>query len=295
MKKYVKIIALVFLSFSVIFNFAGCGGCNINENKTTADNTVRVTFPEGSTVYDIGKLLEKNGVCSAKEFIDAVNSVGSENEFAAAVKNISERPFALEGYLFPDTYYFYKGESPQNALKRFLNNMSKKLTDVYYARAAELGFSMDEIIILASIIQTEAGDENEMKNVSSVLHNRLQSTGYLNMLQCYATYFYIRDHVMPYLRITETQSETETSEESTTQAGGDGLYNQISSLYNTYQFGGLPAGPICNPGRAAIEAALYPADTRYYYFVTDNQGNYYYSETYSDHAQKCVELGIKTA
>jgi UPF0755 protein len=294
MKKYARIAASVILAFSVVFCFSGCGGETKDNNKTTADNTVRVTFPEGSTVYEVGKLLEKNGVCSAAEFIKAVNSAGDDNEFAASIINTSERPFALEGYLFPDTYDFYKGESPQNALKRFLNNMSKKLTDVYYARAAELGFSMDEIIILASIIQTEAGDENEMKNVSSVLHNRLQSTGYLNMLQCDATYFYIRDHVMPYLRQSEAQSETESPEESTTQ-GDDVLYNQISELYNTYKFAGLPAGPICNPGSAAIEAALYPAETNYYYFVTDSQGNYHYSETYSAHAQKCLELGIKTA
>ena len=302
MTKRVKKIIAALLGASMLFCCAGCSGEKVGEEPTAAA-TVRVTFPEGTTVDGIGKRLEENGVCSEKEFVNAVNAVGSENELAAAIDNISERPFALEGYLFPDTYDFYVGESPKNALSRFLNNMASKLTDVWYARAAELNYSMDEIIIIASVIQTEAGKADEMKNVSSVLHNRLESSGYLNRLQCDATFFYIRDHVMPYLR----QGEAETDVTSAVEAGigfgaeteseteSDVLYEQISALYNTYKFGGLPAGPICNPGTEAIEAALYPADTDYYYFVTDSQGNYYYSETYADHAQKCAEFGIETA
>ncbi len=306
MTKYtVKILAII-AAILMVIGCASCGGKEKSEQPTAAA-TVRVTFPEGITVDGIAKLLGENGVCTESDFIDSVNAQGEGGELTALIDNISERPFAFEGYLFPDTYDFYVGESPQNALSRFLNNMSNKLTDIWYARAAELGYGMDDIIIIASIIQTEAGRTDEMKNVSSVLHNRLESTGYLNRLQCDATYFYVRDHVMPFLSQTEPSSDTMSETEPAGVGAGigmgtetqteaeNGLYEQVSALYNTYNFGGLPAGPICNPGAAAIEAALYPADTNYFYFVTDAQGNYYYSETYTAHAQKCAELGIKTA
>ncbi len=276
--KAIKISA--FLSVFLILA-AFCAGCSRtgsgNSQQPTTAQTVRVTFPEGKTVVSIAQLLEDNKVCTRDEFILAVNSVSTENEFANSIENLSDRPFALEGYLFPDTYDFYIGESAQNVLSRFLKNTSSKLTDEYKTRASEIGFSMDEIVKLASIIQTEAGVESEMKKVSSVLHNRLKSKNYLSRLQCDATYFYISDYVIPYL--TGGSEDKELSE-------------KMAKLYNTYNFSGLPAGPICNPGKAAIEAALYPADTDYYYFVTDSSGNYYYSETYEQHAAKCNELGV---
>jgi UPF0755 protein len=294
--KAMKVGLKIFLSFlTLVFSVCCLGGCGGGGENIAEPVSVRVTFPEGVTVSDIGKLLEKNNVCSKDDFIDAVNSAETENEFTAAIANMTDRVFALEGYLFPDTYDFYIGESPQRAIKRFLDNMSSKLSDDLYARAGELGFSMDEIIIIASIIQTEASDESEMKNVSSVLHNRLKSTGYLNMLQCDATFFYIRDHIMPYLRRAEAVTDNSQTASEESPDDYDKLYERISSLYNTYKFGGLPAGPICNPGAAAIRAALYPAETGYYYFVTDSMGNYHYSESYSDHARKCAEFGIKTA
>jgi UPF0755 protein len=131
---------------------------------------------------------------------------------------------------------------------------------------------MDEIITLASIVQSEAGYPNENKKVSSVLHNRIESP-YYGRLQCDVTIKYVNDYVSvsPYL-----EGDTERYKE----------------LYNTYKCDGLPAGAICNPGENCIVAALYPEETNYYFFVTDKDWNYYYNETYEKHLVKCRELGL---
>ena len=140
-----------------------------------------------------------------------------------------------------------------------------------YAKAQKIGMSMDEIITLASIIQQEASVPSVMANVSSVLHNRLNSSSYPR-LQCDATVFYLKRSVKPY--ISEDQAD------------------KYDEFYNTYDRKGLPAGPITNPGIEAINAALNPADTEYYFFVTDNDGNYYFAKTYQEHLKNCKAAGV---
>lgn len=261
-----------------------CGG-NINSEEettttteitTTEDPTVRVTFPEGFTATQIAEKLQENGVCSAKEFMALV----ADDEylstlsyrFISGIENPENRPFNLEGYIFPDTYDFYKGESAEKALSRFLSNTEKKLTDEYYLRAEELGYTMDEIISLAAIVQEEATTADEMGKVSSVVHNRIVSPGY-GKIQCDVTIHYINDYVTdsPYL-----EGDTEKYKE----------------LYNTYKCVGLPEGAITNPGLDAIKAALYPEDTNYFFFVTDEDWNYYYAETYAEHKKNCAAVGL---
>lgn len=261
-----------------------CGG-NINSEEettttteitTTEDPTVRVTFPEGFTATQIAEKLQENGVCSAKEFMALV----ADDEylstlsyrFISGIENPENRPFNLEGYIFPDTYDFYKGESAEKSLSRFLSNTEKKLTDEYYLRAEELGYTMDEIISLAAIVQEEATTADEMGKVSSVVHNRIVSPGY-GKIQCDVTIHYINDYVTdsPYL-----EGDTEKYKE----------------LYNTYKCVGLPEGAITNPGLDAIKAALYPEDTDYFFFVTDEDWNYYYAETYAEHKKNCAAVGL---
>ena len=111
-----------------------------------------------------------------------------------------------------------------------------------------------------------------MKNVASVLHNRLTSASF-RRLQCDVTIHYINDYI-------------------TNSKYLSGNTSDFAELYNTYKCDNLPAGAICNPGLASIEAALYPAETDYYYFVTDSDWNYYYSSTYAQHKAKCRELGL---
>ena len=245
------------------------------ETKTTTeDPIVRVTFPEGYTAVQIAERLEENGVCAARDFMEAVRFAEEEKESYACLMNVdfSGRAFALEGYVFPDTYDFYRGESASRALSRFLSNANSKLTADFASRAEELGYSLDEILTLASIIQEEAGDPAEMDKVSSVLHNRLESPDY-GMLQCDVTINYVNDCITdsPYLT---------------------GDTTQYAARYNTYKVRGLPVGAICCPGIEAIRAALYPAETDYFFFVTDADMNYYYASTYAEHLVNCKACGI---
>ena len=245
-----------------------------SEVTTTEDPVVRVMFPEGYTTVEIAERLEENGVCAATDFMEAVKDAAAvQNSYGfLAGTDFSKRAYALEGYVFPDTYDFYRGESAKNALARFLKNMNAKLTDERKARAAELGYTMDEIITLASIVQEECGDPKEMANVSSVLHNRLESPDY-GMLQCDVTIHYVNDRITdsPYL---------------------SGDTSQFAALYNTYKVRGLPEGAICCPGIDAIDAALYPTDSNNFFFVTDADMNYYYAETYAKHLENCRMCGI---
>ena len=182
-----------------------------------------------------------------------------------------DRIYRLDGYLFPDTYEFYRGESEEKALSRFLDNTERKLTAQYRQRAEDLGFTLDEIITLASIVQEESFTNSSVRNVSSVLHNRLKNPSF-SRLQCDVTRHYINDYVTDSKYLSNTDGYAEK--------------------YNTYKCSGLPLGAITNPGLASIEAALYPAETNYYYFVTDSNWDYYYSSTYAQHKAKCRELGL---
>ncbi len=239
--------------------------------ESTLSATVRVTFPEGSTVSQIALLLEQNGVCSAAEFMACANDITNIESYGFKIQNPEERAFILEGYVFPDTYDFYRNESPQSALKRFLKNTQTKLDEDIIKRCEELGYTVDEILTLASIVQEEAGDPSEMGKVSSVIHNRLNSKKF-SRLQCDVATFYLRDYVKPYVELDR--------------------YNTLIDLYNTYNCKGLPAGPITNVGMDAINAALYPEDTDYYYFVTDNDGDYLYAETWNEHLDNCDKAGL---
>lgn len=239
--------------------------------QTTESRTVRLTFPEGYALVQIAEKLEENGVCSAEDFIAAANdpALYTEYSFLRDVADTQHRVFAAEGYIFPDTYDFYRGESAEAALGRFLRNAEKKITEDMISRADELGYTIDEILTIASIIQKEAGIPDEMGKVSSVLHNRLNDT--YNFLSCDVTIHYLNKYVIPYI---------------------DGDTQRYNEFYNTYKCRGLPKGPICNPGIDAINAALYPEDTPYFFFVTDEDMNYYYAKTYDEHLENCKKAGL---
>ncbi len=281
-----KKLSALALAFVMLFTLAACSGRTPNPVTDTDapgfkapsvgfvdDITVRVTFPEGLTLVEIAEKLEENGVCAASDFI----ALTTDLEYLSTLdykilegidtENIA---FYLEGFIFPDTYDFYCGESAEKALSRFLKNADTRITDEHIKRADELGYTMSEILALASIIQEEASDPKEMPFVSSVLHNRLNSPSY-GKLQCDVTIHYVNDRITdsPYL---------------------EGDTSVFAEHYNTYKCSGLPAGPICNPGLAAIEAALYPADTDYYFFFTDADWNYYYNNDYYTHQKMYNEI-----
>lgn len=231
--------------------------------------TVTITFAEGTTLPKMFMILEEKGVADQDALFETAQYGDfSDISLVSAIPFSAERCYRLEGYLFPDTYEFYIGEKPESILRKMLKNTSTRLTAEYSARAAELGMSMDQAIILASLIQKEAGSVSEMARVSSVLHNRLDAG---MRLQCDASITYVEYVIKPFIE------------------GDKDRYNEF---YNTYKCSELPAGPIGNPGMAALEAALWPADTNYYFFAMDSAGTHYYSETYEEHVAVCTEHGI---
>lgn len=270
-QKKTKTVAII-LIFAALITLCSCKpSSQKSPENSTASNTVKVMFPEGSTVSQIALLLEENKVCSASDFMAEADNPLNLEGFSFEIPNPDERSFLLEGYLFPDTYEFYKNESASSAIKRFLKNTESKLNSEIRAECEKLGFTLDEILTLASIIQEEAGNPDEMGKVSSVLHNRLQSKKYPR-LQCDVATFYLRDYVKPYV--------------------DEARYEELTELYNTYNCEGLPAGPITNSGIDAVRAALFPEKTDWYYFVTDSDGVYYYAETWSEHLENCEIAGL---
>lgn len=219
--------------------------------------TVTVTIPEGFTAQEIFKLLEDQGVCTAEKLTDAAE----ENTFGYSfLEDINRSGVSLlEGYLFPDTYEFYKGTDAENVLNRLLTNYQEHFTEGYRAKAQKLGYTQDEVLRIASIIEKETtGDDRE--EISSVIHNRLNNP----------------DHpdTKGYLQMDSTvQYCLEERKEKLTNAD-----LEIDSPYNTYLYPGLPQGPICCPGADSIEAALNPQDTNYYFFMLGDDGEDHFFE-----------------
>ena len=277
-----KLAAIIIVSALILALF-GCGKAPLGQQTTaeseptteeTTSNVVRVTFREGLTLVQIAEKLEENDVCSAADFVDAAQDADSLKERFPFLDGIDEENtgFLLEGYLFPDTYDFYRGEQPSSVVGRFLKNFEAKFDSEMESKAASLDMSVNDAVILASIIQAECGYENEMGNVSSVFHNRIVSPGY-GKLQSDVT----ANYVSKVLGVSE-------------YLDGDG--ERFAELYNTYKCTGLPAGPICCPGLAALKAAVEPNDTPYFFFVTDSDMKFYYAETYEKHLENCTECGI---
>ena len=234
-------------------------------SQPEAPKTVSVVIPEGFTLSQIGDRLEAKGVCKKADLIKAAQTYDfSYYPLVKAIKPDKNRCYKLEGYLYPDTYEFYVNMKPQDAVGKFLRNAESNITGNY----SYPGMTTDQIVTLASIIEREADNSDDMKKVSSVFHNRLKAG---QRLEADATIVYIESFVKPNI-------------------GGANTYN---AYYNTYKCAALPAGPISNPGSAALNAAVHPADTDYYYFITANH-QYYYQKTLAEHDQKLKELGMST-
>lgn len=239
-------------------------------------DTIKITFKEGANILEIAALMEKNGVCSAKDVLAVINSdkFDDQYEMIKAITNEKDRYYKLEGYLFPDTYEFYKDEDVEQAVNKLLSNCNKKLTKQIRNSAAGKNMTLDQLMTLASMIQAEAANKDDMYNVSSVFHNRLNSGGKGDLLRLRSdptTYY-------PYRTKAAIPSDVSSS---------------FKSRYDTYTIQGLPAGPICNPGADAIDAALNPSNTKYYYFCHDKDGKAYYAATNAQHETNLVKAGIK--
>ena len=250
-----------------------------NQNRT---DIVRVQITEGMNVLEIASLLQENGVTSdVQQFLEMCNSDVFDEDFTFLknIDNASERYYKLEGYLFPDTYDFYLNEDPKVTIAKFLDNFENRVIyhkERYFGESKKTtleeqmndsDYSMDSILTIASIIQAEAATKDDMYYISSILHNRLDY-GYdygVGQLGCDSTKYYpYRDQ----------------------QSVPDSIKATFKSTYDTSEFGGLPAGPICNPSVEAIKAALNPYDTDYLYFChasPEDGSTPYYSTTLEEH------------
>ena len=214
---------------------------------------VTVQIPEGYTLLQVFALLEEKQVCSADELWRSATWYNYTQRILPPV--LRGNKLRLEGYLFPDTYNFYVGSTPEQAISKMLNEFNNKFTEQFAERAEFLGYSIHEIITIASMIEREAGNDEERPYIASVIYNRLNSKDF-PMLQIDATIYYAL-------------------------AGtGKPFSTDLDSPYNTYTHEGLPPGPIANPGLASIRAALYPATSKNYYYALNKSGSHNFFDTY---------------
>ncbi len=244
----------------------------IMKTDYTSAETVSLTFPEGWTIEQMGEKLEANGVCTASSFISTIKNVdfSDEYDFIEKIPNKEKRFVMLEGYMYPDTYEFYKGENASSVVRRFLDNFDNRWTEEYQKKADELGMSVDEVIIFASILQEEAASAEQMPTIASVLYNRLDKPNAFPLLQCDSTEDYLLNSIKPNLTSTTEDQQK---------------YLEYRDNYDTYSEAckGLPIGAIANPGDDAINATLNPDETSYLYFRHDKKGKVYYAESFSEH------------
>ena len=219
--------------------------------------TVMVTIPEGKNLRQTFQILAEHGVCPYETLLECAANYEFKYSF------LSDLPYGdenrLEGYLFPDTYQFFAPSDPEDAIDKFLSNFDDKMNADTRQKVADSGYSLHQILTVASLIELEAGNDAERATIASVIFNRLSSSYY------------------PYLQIDATiQYALGEHKESLTNAD-----LEIDSPYNTYKYTGLPPGPIANPGMASIRAALSPESTGYYFYALNTKGTHNFFATMS--------------
>lgn len=238
---------------------------------------VRLTIPEGSTVNDIIKIFTDEGIGTREGFISAINEFDYTEyfDFIADVyaADTADRIYRLEGYLYPDTYDFYSDAKESQIIYKLLENFDSKFSEQMKKDAKEAGYTMDEIITLASIVQKEAYYYEDLDQIASVFFNRLNKKSTYPKLESDATTVYA--------------IELATGKRPDKLGDAELAFN---SPYNTRVYNGLTPGAICSPGYDAIMCTIYPATTSYYYFVADKDGHNIYSRTYDEHKKAVASV-----
>ncbi|MBI5748425.1 MAG: endolytic transglycosylase MltG [Nitrospinae bacterium] len=231
-----------------------------------------VTIPEGYNIFEIASLLNKKGLAEREKFVllafnrDFIESLGIEAN-------------NLEGYVFPDTYYIQKGMDESAIIKKMVDTFRKRvlneITDepskrpkVLRGEYQKTGLTIHQLITLASLIEKETGNEVEKPIISAVFHNRFKKR---MRLQCDPTVIYAL--LLKGLKEKKIIYDGNIRKEDLS----------IDSPYNTYRYAGLPPGPIANPGKSSIHAAIYPSVSKYIYFVSKNDGSHHFSSTIEEH------------
>lgn len=250
--------------------------------------TVKVQIPEGNSIMSIASKFEEAGLCTAEEFLAEADNLNAFNDLKFVQKlqeDFDPNVFHnAEGYLFPDTYEFFKDDSVHNIVRKLYEKMDSIITDEMYARMDELGISLRETITLASLIQAEAGHVDQQAKVAGVFWNRLDDGWAQGTLGSDVTLRYVKIWMQWNLPEYADKTYRQISyDEARTAVGEDLFYAYVTDDSDSRSRVGLPTGPICSVSLSAINAALYPEEHNYYYFLTDFYENYYYAETYQEH------------
>jgi len=231
-------------------------------NKIASGDMIKksVTIIEGWTIKDIGGYFEKKELAIFEQLLDLDNKE-KDNYFKKDFAFLSDKPegLGLEGYLFPDTYEFSPEDGLEDIVRMMLANLDSKLTSKLKADILSQGKTIFEIITTASLLEKEVKTIEDKKMVSGIIKNRLEAD---MPLQIDATITYV----------TGRNSTKILKEEL-----------ELDSLYNTYKYKGLPLGPICNPGMDSIEAAVYPTENDYLFYLSTPEGETIFSKTLKEH------------
>ncbi len=214
-----------------------------------------ITIPEGLIIQEIAGLLDSEDFVAKQDFLQDVAET-------SIISSLDKDAPNLEGYLFPETYRFSKGTSSEEIVAAMVFQFTKVFSQEWIERAAELGMSIRDIVTLASLIEKETSLRKEKKTIAAVFHNRLR----IGMkLDCDPTIIYV-------LKLEGRFKDRLRTRDL-----------KYDSPFNTYLYSGLPPGPIANPGRGSLEAALYPTDEKFLYFVSKNDGSHHFSQTFREH------------
>jgi len=253
--KLIKILILIIVFILILYGGLQIGNKLYNKYNIR-NNTINVTIPEGYTYEKVGQTLEKSGLVSQKDFMNQVENWTDNNYWF--LKGLPNDKHKLDGFLYPATYSFLKDTPSKTIINKMLRTFEINMeTNKNYITKTKL--NVRDIMVIASLIEKEAGKDIDRSKISSVIYNRLN----INMpLQIDATILYVIGNKAK-------------------------LYNKdlaVKSPYNTYLNKGLPPSPICNPGTKSINAALHPAKTDYIYYVLNSETNeHVFSKTYVEH------------
>ncbi len=222
----------------------------------------KIVIVEGSDIYDIAKLLDREGICKEEDFLKYVTSEKTPRSYGLSAQT-------MEGFLFPDTYFFSKNTHPLRVIDTMYRNFLEKTIDLR-AQVAEKGMSIEEWVTVASMVEKETFREEEKPLIAAVIYNRLKKRMKLQI-----------DPTVIYALKRRGMWEGSLKKK----------HLQVDDPYNTYIYFGLPPTPICNPGLSSLKAALEPAKVRYLYFVVDpKRKRHIFSTTYFQHRRNVARL-----
>ncbi|HHO77024.1 MAG TPA: endolytic transglycosylase MltG [Deltaproteobacteria bacterium] len=217
----------------------------------------RITIPEGSDLFAVGDIIAATGLLTKEDFIRSASDTGSPEFFGLDSQS-------MEGFLYPDTYYLSPNMTALEMMAKMVERFNQIFTPEMQQQADALGMTRTEIVTLASIIEKEAVLNEEKPIISSVFHNRLKKR---MLLQSDPTAIYGIDNFHRKISRKDLQRDTP---------------------YNTYKYPGLPPGPICNPDKYSIIAALNPEKTDYFYFVAKGNGLHHFSTSLKEHNRAII-------